>query len=132
MIPPTWWKHLQESADLAFGRAKFRTSPFDGYTILMTVIGIEIEAAPIAARWPAKPKPPARPPGKRPSSVWQVIFQYFDNEVARNGRFPNLNSAATAVQAWLKENKKRRAQLHFSTLKRGIKKNRPDWFHRAE
>jgi hypothetical protein len=131
-IPRTWWK-LQdiESADLPIGRAKFRISLIDEITIPMTVIGIEIEKAPIITRWPTKPaKLPVSAPGKRPSPIWQLIFQHFDDEVTLVGRFPNLNSAATAVEAWLKEDESR-AQLDFSTLKRGIKKHRPDWFDRA-
>jgi len=93
-------------------------------------IDIELEGAAVETLFPVATVPaplrPGRKPGAKPSPVWQKIFDHFDSLVAREGKFHSLGSAASSVGAWLREDK-RRVQLHHSTLKRGIEKNRPDW-----
>ena len=89
--------------------------------------GIAVETLFPVATVSAPLKPPRRKGGAKPSPVWQQIFDHFDPLVARKGKFHSLGSAASSVEAWLGEDK-RRVKLHHSTLKRGIKNNRPDWF----
>jgi hypothetical protein len=56
-IPSTWWDNeTAYDVDPAAGRATFS---MDGFA--MTAIGIEIEAAPITARWPAEAVPDQAP-----------------------------------------------------------------------
>jgi hypothetical protein len=73
---------------------------------------------------PAKPKPPGRRRGAKPSKVWQQIFDHFDPVVAREGKFPSLGSAASSVEEWLEENNK---TLSRRAIERGIPRHRPDW-----
>jgi hypothetical protein len=89
-IPSAWWKN-QNGYDLdpAAGRAKFRTSLIDEITIAMTAIGIEIEAAPLTARWPAKPITAKRHRGGRiPDHDWEGAARYIDALVRDGGPLP--------------------------------------------
>jgi hypothetical protein len=139
-IRPEWWANAR--VDPATGRV-ILTTPGSRITSAgrppppptireVFAIGIELEGAAVETLFPvatvsAPLKPPGRKSGAKPSPVWQQIFDYFDPLVASKGKFHSLGSAASSVEAWLREDK-RRVKLHHSTLKRGIQNNRPDWF----
>jgi hypothetical protein len=118
-IAPSWWKGAT-NIDPEAGRAVFEMDWFKALAI-----GIEIERAPLEALVPAQV---GRKRGAKPSPVWLKIFAHFDAQVATKGQFPNLNSAAEAVHAWLKEQKL--VVLNLRTIERGIEKNRPNWIQR--
>src|SRR5262249_54896880 len=95
-------------------------------------LGVDLECTAVETLFPVAPvsallKPSGRKRGAKPSPVWQQIFEHFDPLVTSKGKFHSLSSAASSVGAWLREDQ-RRVQLHDSTLKRGIQKNRPNWF----
>jgi hypothetical protein len=124
-ISPRWWAEARY--DTATGRVIFT---FDGWSDNPSVprelfaTGVELERAPVEARWSATLKPPGRKRGVKPSPVWQQIFRHFDPIVARKGKFPSVGSAASSVETWLKDNNK---SLSRSAIERGIPKYRPDW-----
>ena len=76
---------------------------------------------------PASPepdRPPRRKSGKKPSPVWQEIFDHFDDVVADKGKFHSVGSAVTSVEKWLETKNK---SLSRRAIERGIPKYRPNW-----
>ena len=130
-IKPSWWDSVQD-LDVATGRARFANfvmfmiigSPNPPITYDIHVVGIELDADAVKALWPDPPKPSGRKRGAKPSKVWQEIFEHFDREVARNGKFPSVYRAASSVEDWLDTKNK---SLSRSAIERGISKHRPDW-----
>ncbi len=130
-VGPSWWGNAQD-IDVATGRARFTdfvliANTGDGpppTTYDIHAVGIELDADAVKALWPDPPKPPGRKSGKKPSPVWQQIFEHFDPVVATKGQFPSLGSATRSVERWLTTKNK---GLHPRTIGRGITKYRPGW-----
>lgn len=117
-IDPSWWANAR--VDTPSDRAYFPMDYID-----MLAIGIEVERAPVEARWPLGPDVSTRQRrGRKPSPVWQQIFLRFDPVVAREGPFPSIYSAASTVERWLEKNNK---SLSRRAIERGILKYRQQW-----
>ena len=92
-------------------------------------VGVEVDRAAIDTLFPAAtvsapPKPSKHKGGAKPSPVWPLIFQHFDSVVASEGQFSSVYSAASSVEAFLKEKGK---SLSHRAIERGILRYRPDW-----
>jgi hypothetical protein len=121
-IAPSWWPRARY--DVTTGRAIF-TFPDrpPGFRELFAT-GIELESAAVERLFPVTAKPSGRKRGTKPSKVWEEIFHHFDAVVAREGKFLSVGSAASSVEAWLKDKNK---SLSRSAIERGIPKYRPGW-----
>jgi hypothetical protein len=121
-ISSQWWAKAHE--DAATGRVMFTFPDRPSGFRELFAIGIEVERAAVERLFPVAPKLQGRKRGTKPSKVWQDIFDHFDAVVAREGKFLSVGSAASSVEAWLKDKNK---SLSRSAIERGIPKYRPDW-----
>jgi hypothetical protein len=130
-ISPSYWKTAHD-VDPAAGRVKFQTSPLE-FPITMVVIGVEIEAAPIMARCPAKPVTTKRHGGGRvPEHDWEGAARYIDALVRDGGPLPRnrdgeliIARAVGLMTEWFIKHDVRAPTR--STIYRWIRENPRSW-----
>ena len=73
----------------------------------------------------SRPKPEkAVPPRKRSAprhKLWPKIFEHFDHEVEKNGRWPNAHAAAAIISKWAA------GKITSDAVYDGILRWRPQW-----
>jgi hypothetical protein len=142
LVPLEWLDDDLADVNFTAGRAQFDFTEVTGWgaptrrKFSVVVIGLEVDRSSVDALWPApKPKRKLKQPERRSlgrprgslSKAWQKIFPHFD-VITRDGQFPNLNSAADAVEVWVEENiKKKSSRPHRRTIERVILRHRRKW-----
>ena len=132
-IDPSWWADdVAHDIEPEAGRAQFITDLGN-----QLARGIELERAAVDALWPVKPKPPKHKQSPKQSAVagakrgpkqyavWKPLLKHLDAMVKR-GKISNpAEDAFGEAKIWLE---KKERSLSDGTLRKGIKRNRPNWF----
>jgi hypothetical protein len=131
-IHPTSWNDAHDidpvagTAVFRFVLADFGDDKYVTYELL--AIGIEVVRAMVEALFPAKPKPPKPPGSKRgpkQSAAWKPLLKHLDAMVKRGKLSNPTEDAFDEARRWLEKNNR---SLSDGTLRKGLKRNRPDWF----